>query len=96
MGAECPKTCPAADKGLGESELDSSLSHYTGADCTTEEPPQEAYNFADSVAEDEAGVLGLDSLSDGLSHPAEPLVGGAQAELSLGVEAVGAGTRSEP
>ncbi len=90
--AECPDTFPAAGEGLSESVLDLCLSQYAGADCRSAEPLQKAPVFGESVAGGEAGVMDLDCLFDGLSHPMEPLRGDAQAELSPGVEAVVAGT----
>ncbi len=72
-------------------ELDSSLS--VKADCTTVELP---HDFRRSVAEGEAGMMGLVRLFGGLPHPAEPLGGGAHVELSPGMEVVGAGTQSGP
>ncbi len=72
-GAECPEACPAAGKGFDESELDSSLSQCAGADCRSVERPQKVPDFVENVAKDEAGVMSLGCLFDGLPHPAESL-----------------------
>ncbi len=75
-----------------ESESDSSLSQYAGADCRIAEPTQETPDFGESVGEGEAREMDLGSLFDSLPHPAELLGGDAEAELSPGVEAVVTGT----
>ncbi len=41
-------------------------------------------------------MMSLGYLFDALPHPMEPLGGGTQTELSLGVEVVGSSTLSEP
>ncbi|XP_063868718.1 uncharacterized protein LOC135104907 [Scylla paramamosain] len=76
-----------AGKGFDMSESDSSLNQCLGVDR------KKHMTFVRVLLRVRLFVV-KGCLFDGLPHPVEALGGGAQAELSPGVEAVGAGTQS--
>ncbi len=84
VGAECPEAFPAAGQGFDELESDSPSIQCAGADCGSAEPPQKSSDFVKSVVKDEAGVMSLGCVFDGLPNPVECLRGDTQGKLSTG------------
>ena len=81
---------------LDELESDSPVSQGVGADCRSAEPPVEAPDSAEVVAEGEEGVLRIEESCAGIPHPAGHLGGSTHAVVFPGCEAVDPGTQSGP
>ena len=79
---------------LDEPELGCPVSQGVWADCRSAEPPIEAPDSAEIVAEGEEGVLRVEESCAGIPHPAGNLGGSTHAVVLLGCEAVGLGTQS--
>ena len=100
LGADCdiagsPKKESSVSE-LDEPEPGSPVSQGVGPDCRSAEPPIEAPDSAEVVAEGEEGVLRVEEFCAGIPHSAGHLGGNTHAGFFPGCEAVGLGIQSGP